>query len=251
MAEAEYQLLIDCSNASCGAPHLLHAVIADAARIDDWDQVLSMAAHHGLLPNLTAALGNADWPSVPPDVRQRLERRHRHHIRKTLAQVSALYSICARFHEAGVTAVSWKGPLLAQMLYGSYVARESGDLDFLMDPDELTVAASMLKGMGFRRHCKTPSARLDRKVARLDGDKGFYRASDDIYVELHAQPMPARFTAWQNRREYLHNAATTRLNGEVTVLTLRPEDLLLSLASHAIKHHWERLKWVQDVSLFF
>ena len=34
------------------------------------------------------------------------------------------------------------------------------------------------------------------------------------------------------------------------VLELRPQDLLLSLAGHAIKHHWERLKWVQDIALF-
>jgi hypothetical protein len=250
MAGAAYQLLIDCSNAACGAPHLRHAVMVDAAHVDDWEQVVSMAAHHGLLPSLTMALGTTGWLSVPPEVRQRLERRHQNHIRKTFAKVDVLCAICARFQEAGVVAASWKGPLLAQALYGCYVSRESGDLDFLMDPDELTVAASILKSMGFRRHCKTRSARLDRKVARLDGDKGFYRATDDIYVELHAQPMPARFTTWQNRREYLRSANRTPLHGKVCVLTLRPEDMLLSLVGHAIKHHWERLKWVQDIAMF-
>jgi hypothetical protein len=250
MADAAYQLLIDCSHASCGAPHLAGAVALDAARIEDWEQVLSGAAFHGLLPNLTTALQMADWPATPPTVRERLERRHRQHVRQTLAQVSALYAICTRFQEARVPAVSWKGPLLARSLYGSHGARESGDLDFLMEPNEVAVGATLLKSMGFRRHCKTPTKRLDRKVARLDGDQGFYRAADNVYVELHAQPMPARFTAWQSRREYLRRAVPTPLYGAITVLTLRPEDQLLSLAGHAIKHHWERLKWVQDIALF-
>jgi hypothetical protein len=254
MAEAAYELLIDAARASCGEPQHLHVVRAGLERFAEegqsWPMLLATAGHHGLLPGLTSALRLSDWQCVPPAVRERLEARHQRHVRTTLSQVSALYAICGRFREAGVPAVSWKGPLLAHSLYGSYLARESGDLDFLMDPDERIIGATLLRGMGFRRHRKTRSDRLERKISRLDGDQGFIRASDNVYVELHTQPMPARFTNWQLRREYLRDAEPAMLDQGTTVLQLRPQDLLLSLAGHAIKHHWERLKWVQDIALF-
>jgi hypothetical protein len=254
MAEAAYELLIDAARASCGEPQRLPAVRARVKRFAEegqsWPLLLAMAGHHGLLPGLTSALRLNEWQGVPTEVRERLKVRHQRHVRTTLSQVSALYAICGRFREAGVPAVSWKGPLLAHSLYGSYLARESGDLDFLMDPDERIIGATLLRGMGFRRHKKTRSDRLERKIARLDGDQGFIRATDNVYVELHTQPMPARFTHWQLRREYLREAEPTMLDRGTTVLQLRPQDLLLSLSGHAIKHHWERLKWVQDIALF-
>lgn len=247
---ASITLLLRCDAVSSSAPDHAARIRQGIALIDDWRALLDAAGHHGLLSVLTAALRNAKWPSVPPEIRLRLEARQQTHVRKTLAQVAALHAICSQFHESNLRAISWKGPLLALELYGSAVTRESGDLDFLLEPRDLAPATKLLEAMAFRKHSKTGSSGFDDRIARLDRDHGFLRESDGVYVELHTQTMPARFTAWQNRAQYMGRAITAQLGGITPVLTLCPEDHLLSLCSHGIKHHWERLKWVQDIALF-
>ena len=216
--------------------------------VENWEALVQWAGRHGVLPIVTPALLQASV--LPGELRRKVLLRHREHGKRSLHTVAVLIEIQQRYERVGVQAVCWKGPALAKNLYGSFVDREFSDLDFLISPQQLSMAAQILTELGFKRHDKTENSKFNDRIAGLDCDKSFFRPTDGVYVELHIEIMPARFSAWRNKRPYAERAVSFALPGTVEALQLSPEDLLTSLCAHGIKHNWEHLKWVVDIALF-
>jgi hypothetical protein len=216
----------------------------------DWSRVIEMAGVHGMLPMLTNALAAVGDEGVSPAVRDALVKRNRRHVKTVLCAVSALVELQGYFHRLGVQAVSWKGPSLAVDLYGRAALRESTDLDLLVEEQNIACCIDVLTFLGYTKHEKVPCSRYDGILARFDREYCFHRTADGTYVELHTQILPSRFASWQDLKHSLGRTQDTPLVGSVVVETLEPGDLLVSLCAHAIKHHWEKLKWLADIARF-
>ena len=70
--------------------------------------------------------------------------------RSALLQHALLSTIAAAFGEAGVPVLPLKGAALADAVHGDIGARESSDIDLLVEPGDLDRAASALTGLGWR-----------------------------------------------------------------------------------------------------
>jgi Uncharacterised nucleotidyltransferase len=123
--------------------------IAELARRADFDLFAPLAAAQLLLPLAARRLEESCPGLAPAGFRERADRETRHgRFRGTWHQTVAA-SLIARLDEAGIRAVPLKGPFLAELLYGDPGLRVSGDLDLLVDAEQLDAAADVLMANGY------------------------------------------------------------------------------------------------------
>src|SRR5437868_3723141 len=90
----------------------------------DGDMLVVLSAQHGVRSNLLRCLNDLSWASVPPSVRQGLERFQRHHLPRTLSVANELVTVATALSAAGIPFATFKGPILALQLYGDLALRE-------------------------------------------------------------------------------------------------------------------------------
>lgn len=219
------------------------AVLAAAAEVTDWDAVFRVARIHAVTPLLHEAL----TPDVPtPDAaRARLEDLAQANRVRNLALAGELARVLDRFHRDGLTAVPYKGPVLAAQAYGDVALREFVDLDILLRPADIDRARVLLQADRYRE----PQPITDRqwRHVRANGHDLKLLQDDRHVVELQWAVIDRAEGARPDLEPMLDRAVTTDVGGR-PMPTLAPEDLLLTLCVHGSVHLWERLSWACDVA---
>jgi hypothetical protein len=132
------------------------------------------------------------------------------------------------------------------VVYGDLALRQAGDLDLLVRASDFVKAKDFLLHDGFR-----PTVDLSPTQAwnRLPGNGQctFIAPATSIPIDVHwevtREPFATNFDLmgmWKRLRRV--DLAGTE------VLTLCPEDTLLTLCTHGSRHIWSRLAWVCDVA---
>src|ERR1022692_3200624 len=215
----------------------------------DWDNFVSLAEQHGVLALAARSLievTRSEPSSVPPEILRSLRSADEANLRRGLWFTSELLRIVRQFERKDVRALPYKGPLLAQSLYGDPALRSCSDLDFLISPADFERAKQALAEIGYH-----PTAELTPAIERFWLRKGYERSFDGVagknLVELQWALLP-HFYAIDLRVEDLLARAGRAVVGESEVPCLSPEDSLLVLCLHAAKHLWTRLIWLADIA---
>jgi hypothetical protein len=210
----------------------------------DWRRFLALVERHRIAPLAFAGVtGMRD--RVPEHAYQQLRAAALRDRTATLQLVALLASVTARLAEAGVEAISIKGPTLGMLAFGDASLRQSRDLDVLIAPEQLPAALDALSAADFRVVQLAGGTDADR-VARWMGmmkDLSLVHLPTGALVELHWRlannPHLLPLSVAQSRQAVDIGAA--RLG------TLGADDLLLYLCVHGARHGWFRLKWLADV----
>jgi len=219
---------------SIAAPHDQFAALIAFLRGDDTQfshADLSFAIRQGLAPQLYRRL---------PQLRPRLEERFQQNLRRSLLLSSEL----PRLLDALPPAIAFKGPVLAQRLYGDFAAREYCDLDLLLRPDDIPAAIATLGKMGFTAALPLEPWQLQ---AHLRSGCEYAMSDGRIHVELHWQYVPRQFGNEFDLEQLFVRAAKVPI-GDREIPALSPEDDLLMLTVHATKHGWNKLAYVADIA---
>lgn len=175
-----------------------------------------------------------------PHLRPRLEERFQQNLRRTLQLTSEL----PRLLDALPPALAFKGPTLAQRLYGDVAAREYCDLDLLLRPTDIPAAIIELEKLGFTAALPLVPWQLR---AHLRSGCEYAMSDGRIHVELHWQYAPRQFGNEFDLEQLF--ARTTQIRvGDRDIPALSPEDDLLMLTVHATKHGWNRLSYIADIA---
>jgi hypothetical protein len=214
----------------------------------DWTTVIELALAHRLTPALLATFETADQSRVPPEILDALRVHCSQLQRFSDAHVVELFAILDALEGEAIAAVPFKGPLLAELLYGATGQRAPGDLDILVVPGHVRRVCALLESRGYvDAEGPTLSAAQHQIYCRLQCEYFFVRESDGMVVEPHWAFSQRRLAIDVDYAGMLNRAQPTRLAGR-SVLMLAPDDLLLALCIHGFKHHWERLAWIRDVA---
>lgn len=229
------------------------AAVEDAlAAAPDWTRVVQLALAHGMTPALGSAIDTAGPTLVPEDIRAAL-RQHCDSLReRSVWLIRELYALLDALDSRSVGVVSFKGPLMAEALFGDAGQRPPGDIDLLLHGRDVTAACDLLRELGFTDTALAPGApplppERDAIYRRYQCEYQFARTGDGLIVEPHwdlAQRVLAIDVGYESM---LARARVSAPHGR-PVRQLAPEDLLLALCVHGAKHHWERLSWVRDVA---
>jgi Uncharacterised nucleotidyltransferase len=243
LSTPEFELLLVCQGEISGLERAGRTGSLVAEGID-WDKVLQLAEHHRLVSKVYEFL--SPLPAVPARFLARLGARYRANARQALWLASELLRIVDDFASRGIEVLPYKGPTLAQMLYGDVSGRQFGDLDLLVRPADVPGAKAALMDLGYTR-----SLRFTEAEEKLYLKSGYEYPFDSAYgrnlVELKWQILPRFYCADFDVDAMFPRAAALPLAGR-SLRTLCREDLLLVLCVHAGKHAWSRLCWLLDIT---
>jgi hypothetical protein len=230
---------------SCRVNPDVRRVAAAVENVQDWDRLLRLATWHRIRPQLYRAIKDAAGPAVPDDVVAALASANREATWKSLAVAFSLKQVATTFEENGCDFFVLKGPALAILAYGGIEKRECDDLDIFVREEDIWRAAKLLMQLEFQpeQDMSFLRGRALRQVPQLS----FVHVRTKTVCELHWGLQEEKFAAAQSKtNEWWTRLVRIDLKGCVFA-SLAPEDLLVFLAGHGLKHGWERYKWIADL----
>jgi len=235
-----FDLLVAASSLESEIPReFLHEI--------DWDELLRQARHHSLLPLLTHRLLESTGGSlIPNELRDQVRGDFQSRLRCNFGLLEEMKRILATWQNHGIAAMPYKGPALAQQLWGSFALRECSDLDFLVRREDIALAAEVLAEIGYRPETQIPSW-LGSALLRDASELQFRHMKSNLLLELQWAPAPRTLAISYDEEELWRNRISVSLAG-LTVTAPSPEDLLGLLVIHGWKHNWSKVIWVADVA---
>ena len=219
---------------ACGAPPgNLGARMAQALSAPlDWRKLAELAEMTGMLPMLSRALQTTDAVArVPPEFAADVRARTSAKTLGSLVMAAELGRIMRSFEAAGISALTFKGPALAHVAYGSLSLRDATDLDIYVPREQVESAIALLDSDGYRS--LSPELRTDLAGTN---EVALRRPTPKCDVDLHWQFTPPYFLAFDGIRA-LKRSVTLSASG-FSARTLRVEDLLIYLCLHGARDCW-------------
>ena len=185
----------------------------------DWDLLFRLARKEGVLPIVAHRLTTFFKASAPEALLSGLGRERFDNASRNLIFVKELAHIQRFLDEEGIPALTFKGPVLAQIAYGSANLRRFNDVDLIVPEKDYNRCRALLHKAGYER---------------LD-DFGFevaIRRKDSwAIVDLHrrissiAFPFPNSFDGWWRDRETIevsgHRLTTLALMDHLLVVVVQ------------------------------
>lgn len=211
----------------------------------DWQQFFAQAAAHRLLPRVCAHLLSLESPCIP-EVEKSKQREAIVQIAfRNLRFVKQLLDVLTLLDRHDIRAVPFKGPVLAQYLYGDIARREFGDLDILINLADWPKTYTLLLSSGYRPEIEIPPGQLAR-YATAEDNLSFSHV-DGVPLEVHWE-LSGRLLA----RPFDAALVSTRLqemefqNHLIPILSA--EDLLVYFCLHGVKHDWSHLDQIACIA---
>jgi len=210
----------------------------------DWPELARRARSHHLSAFLYHRLKDLPDNGCSSEIEQYFRDDYRVNMHRNLLHARQLLWILQACRERGIAAIPFKGIVLAHQAYPVPDIRQCGDIDLLIMPEDLPRGIEMLEELGFSPlhpfsrelvpHIVHSIMRSETFRARNHADIDFHWGISDI------------FSAYPAEREFFQNARFISIFGS-EVSTLSPEDTLLMLSAHGMKHFWPYLKSVTDI----
>ena len=212
----------------------------------DWDRVFDLASRHAVTPLVCQALSQMEANALPARVLTLVRGELSDCASRSLELTRGLIRLLDLLDANGISALPFKGPALASLLYGNVGLRDSSDLDILVRRDVLRRATELLLSHGYRTDLPPDAA---KQTAYLSARYEVHLKAPDgrVDVELHQG-----FLAPYHSVPFDYDALWARLGRQRIcgrdVLVMEREDLLAVLCVHGTKHAWARLGWICDVA---
>jgi len=212
--------------------------------IRDWPELFTRAQEHRVLSPLVQIMKTAGIPNLPTLWQEYVQTELANRTYESLVLTQELARLAECFEERGVTAVPYKGPLLAILCGKSVSSRQYENLDFLVKQSDWTAADAVLREGGYQAlHELDPADRSEKRTHV----GGYRRADISVVVQLQALEMlpylPRRLD-WEDLTKRLVQVSV----GGTAVRTISREGVVSLIAAQATRHCWSRLQWTLDVA---
>jgi hypothetical protein len=178
----------------------------------DWERLLKLAEHHGLVPllyrRLSTAMDAAQSAWLEPLRQQDKTNAHR-----TLCLTLELLNIHRHLAARGLEALPYKGPVLAEILYGNVALREFSDLDLLTRSRDLPAVKSALAELEYE-----PGLHLSPAAERAYLRSGYEYTFDGTHgrnlIEIKWQVLPGFYSIGFDVGDFFKRAVEITVNGQ-------------------------------------
>jgi hypothetical protein len=243
-SSSEFDLLLACCADPCGDEHSER--IRNILSLPlDWERMLRLVDHHRAVPQVYSEL-SALSHLVPVEHLNALRLRYEENARKTLWFTGELVRIVGHLESMGIKALPYKGPVLAQTLYGEVARRQFGDLDILILPTDVLKAKAALLDLGYKPAIEL-APWIETACVKTGYEYSFSAAHRSNLLELQWRILPRFYSIDFDVAEFLERGDEIVVGG-CHMRTLRADDLLLVLCVHAAKHVWGQLSWLCDIA---
>ena len=199
--------------------------------------LLERIAFHRIDGLAHKAVSRLPQDAVDPWLRSSLKRRSQRFAAAVLSQALALGEILDALNRSSIPIIVMRGVRTLEGTYGDASLRPFEDHDLLVRPEDREAARSALVRLGYAEEAW-----------------GLFRRGG-VIVDLHVDPLgahrrPSRQALFPLRADWLFARAVPGHVAGSPSLLLEPEDELLLLALHLVKHSFDRLVRVADVAHF-
>ena len=241
----EKQLLLNCARTRI-APEIAERIRELAAGPLDWDFVLGEAIENSVGPLLDLNLRAFAPDSAPPAVMERLKIACRASTARCLFLAAELHKILDLFEAAGIAAIPYKGPVLAEQAYENLTLRDFDDLDIILPQRDLLKAHEVMSSLGYQ--ARFPQILSKRSgTALVPGEYNYRDEKRRAIVELHTELTLRHFPVKPDLDRFAQRLVKIVVAGQ-DVKTFAAEDLLPVLCVHGSKDFWARISWIADVA---
>src|ERR1700733_14674971 len=144
----EIALLLACARTHI-TPEIADRITALVQENVNWIALIRLAMRHEVMPLLYRGLQQTCAEATPSQILAPLRRRYEDQAAQSRRHTAELLRILPAFKSSGVFAVPYKGPALAQRLYGDLALREFGDLDIMVRDRDVPKAQEVIRGLGY------------------------------------------------------------------------------------------------------
>src|SRR5581483_6680872 len=211
----------------------------------DWEELLSQARHHSLSPLLAHRLLESSV-AIPAEIRGRLKRDFQTNLRRNFGLLEETLRIVRACREHEIEVMPYKGPVLAEQLWGSFTLRECSDVDVLVRRGDVGRAGEALIRLGYRQVWPVRES-LRRAFVRNASEEQFRHRESAILLELQWAPAPRTMAVNFDEESLWGNRSSVTVAGE-SIETPTAEELFAMLAIHGWKHNWSKLIWIADLA---
>jgi Uncharacterised nucleotidyltransferase len=244
--QPEVDLLLSCSRTQL-TPEISSRIRAALQKELNWMALVRLALRHDVMPLLYRSLQQVSPDSVPQEIFGPVRARYESQSRQARRLAEELVRILPLFEEEGILAVPYKGPVLAQRLYGDLSLREFSDLDIMILERDVPRAQKLIRSCGYELSHLEDMSKFTEYV-QTQRELQFCR-SDGTLLELHWRFATRLACVKHDPERFLERFETISLAGmPVRVRSLPLEIYILILAMHATKHKWGQLKLICDIA---
>ncbi|MEJ6012164.1 nucleotidyltransferase family protein [Novosphingobium aquae] len=182
-----------------------------------------------------------EWPYWKPS-----QNWARAHAFRSMQRVGEIIVISRALEEAGISAIFFKGAVLAQELFGGPQHREYNDIDVLVSPDCQELASEILERLGYMPIVRDKQMR--QSFFDYVGQHMHFNLNTGTTIDLHwrfvgAGPFPVQVEEVLRNRRFM-------VLGSASVPIACTDDLALILAGHGQKEGWASFSWALDLATF-
>jgi hypothetical protein len=211
----------------------------------DWEYLLEAANRHCLIPLLYIHLSAIAHETVPERFKSRLGYANHENTQSSFFLIGELLKILKCFEANSIAAIPFKGPTLAQSVYGDVGLRQFADLDVLVHRRDVPRVKELLVSRGFK---PTPDLTTAQQAALLRFDCAYnFDNGNGVVLDVHWDFVEPHSSLAFDPDPFWDRLEAITIGGN-QLMTLSPEDLLLVLCLHGFTHFWERLGWICDVA---
>ncbi len=201
-----------------------------------WQGIASIAYYH--MQNIQARI------PVPENILDQLKGAYYATTAKNTYLYKELSAILDAFHENSIDLIVLKGMALAKTVYSDIGLRQIGDIDLLVKREYLSHAEQIMSDLGYIVDEKRPLEWIRENFHHIC----FIHPGKNIKVEIHwhitykSHPV-SNFTFDSDFIRRCWERALTIEIFDKKVQVLSPEDLLIHLSLHFIKHRFLSPEW--------
>lgn len=211
----------------------------------DWEEFIRLAEHHGVIP-LAARNLIEHARGLPKGIDATFRAAYELNLKRGLWFAAELARIVRNFDLQGVPVMPFKGPVLAQSVYGDPGLRSFSDLDLMISSADFERAKHTLAEIGYRP-AKELRPAVERFWLRNGYEQSFDGSAGKNLVELQWALLPHFYAVDLNVEDLLARCGYSGVGG-CQMRSLSPEDSVIVLSLHAAKHLWGRLVWLVDIA---
>jgi hypothetical protein len=215
----------------------------------DWQSLVQIAKAHRVMPLLYNRLSTACPQTVPASLLNELRYYCKNIAIRNLSTTAELRRLLLLMKSQGIDTLPYKGPMLTQMLYGDLELRQFGDLDIVIQPEDMRSVEKLLMAEGYRPYFGEKTAtELDAYMkSKNEHTYDFYHDHKKVFLEIHWRFWPVFFSS-VTPKDIWHRRESAELAGKI-VSNFKVEDYLIILCMHGSRHQWNRLSWLCDIAL--
>lgn len=220
----------------------------------DWHQVLQLAEQHGIVPLLNQTLNQVCPEFVPEPVLKHLKLYCHINAVRNRVLTTELLDILKLLEANEISAIPYKGPALAEIVYRDLTLRQFSDLDILVKKQDVLKTKYLLCANGYQSY--TPlSASEEEHLLKTSYQYKFTRTDAKVnLLELHwqvARSYPTsmnQFNPFEIDLDSIWEQLETIEILSQPVPSFSPQTLFVLLCIHGTKDRWRSLKSLCDLN---